>query len=58
MQEKRLRDRVHDVMRLKHYSPRTEKTYMAWISRYVLYHKMRSPEDLKEGEKKLGNIMV
>jgi len=29
----RLVDRVRDVMRLKHYSLRTERTYWDWIER-------------------------
>jgi len=57
-QEKKLRDRVHDVMRLKHYSLRTEKTYLAWIKRYALYHKMQSPEDLQGGEEKLETFLT
>ena len=32
---KKLLDQVCDVMRLKHYSPRTERTYCDWIERFV-----------------------
>ena len=31
----RLLDQVRDAIRLKHYSIRTEETYVAWIKRHV-----------------------
>jgi len=31
--KKKLLDQVRDMMRLKHYSPRTERTYSDWIAR-------------------------
>ena len=33
--EKKLIDEVRDVMRLKHYSIHTERTYIDWIGRYI-----------------------
>ena len=33
---KKLLDQVRDAIRLKHYSIRTEKVYVAWIRRYIL----------------------
>ena len=42
----RLLDRVRDRIRLKHYSIRTEDTYLQWIRRYILYHGKRHPEEL------------
>ncbi|MBH8553665.1 phage integrase N-terminal SAM-like domain-containing protein [Nostocaceae cyanobacterium CENA357] len=35
---KKLLERVQDVIRLKHYSYQTEKTYIYWIRRYILFH--------------------
>ena len=32
----RLLDRVREAIRARHYSRRTEKTYVAWIRRYIL----------------------
>jgi hypothetical protein len=32
---KKLLDQVCDVMRLKHYSLRTERTYCDWIERFI-----------------------
>ncbi|MEB3210007.1 MAG: phage integrase N-terminal SAM-like domain-containing protein [Leptolyngbyaceae bacterium] len=35
---KKLLDQVRDAIRLKHYSYRTEQTYVGWIRRYILVH--------------------
>lgn len=40
---RKLLDQVRDVMRLKHYSIRTEQAYMDWIKRYILFHNKRHP---------------
>ena len=34
---KKLLDPVRDAIRLKHYSHRTEQTYVQWIRRYILF---------------------
>lgn len=34
----RLFDKVRDVMRLKHYSIRTEEAYLNWIRRFIVFH--------------------
>ena len=34
---KRLLTRVREAIRLKHYSYRTEKTYVQWSCRYILF---------------------
>src|SRR5262245_6200322 len=39
----RLLDRVREAIRARHYSRRTEKTYVAWIRRYILFHGKRHP---------------
>jgi integron integrase len=41
-----LLDRVHDNIRRKHYSIRTEQAYVDWIKRFILYHDKRHPTDL------------
>jgi integron integrase len=46
----RLVDRVREVMRLKHYSLRTERTYWDWIQRFIRYHGMRHPSEMAEAE--------
>lgn len=42
----RLLDRVRAAVRLRHYSRRTEKAYIAWIRRYIVFHGKRHPADL------------
>ena len=49
----KLLDQVREVMRLKHYSIRTERCYCDWIRRYVKYHGMRRREDLQGAEPKV-----
>src|SRR6266545_2180465 len=45
-QEKKLLDQVRDHLRLKHYSYRTEETYVSWIKRFILFHGKRHPRDM------------
>jgi integron integrase len=45
-QPPRLLDRVRLAIRTRHYSPRTEKSYVAWVRRYVLFHSRRHPSEL------------
>jgi integrase len=49
----KLLQQVQEVMRLKHYSIRTERCYTDWIRRYVKFHQMKQREDLQEGERKI-----
>ena len=46
----KLLDQVRDAMRLKHYSLRTEQTYVQWIRKYILFHGKRHPKDMAEPE--------
>jgi integron integrase len=48
--KKKLLDQVRDVMRLKHYSLRTERTYCEWITRFIRFHRMRHPTEMRETE--------
>ena len=50
MPQKRLLDRVRDAIRLKHYSIRTEATYIDWIKRYILFHHKRHPQQMGASE--------
>lgn len=43
---KKLLDQVRDAVRLKHYSYRTEQTYVQWIRRYILFHGKRHPQEM------------
>ena len=49
-QPKKLLDQVRDSIRNKHYSSRTEKTYIDWIKRFILYHEKRHPKDMGASE--------
>ncbi len=44
--EKKLLDTVRDVIRLKHYSIRTEEAYVNWIRRFILFHNKRHPKEM------------
>jgi integron integrase len=46
----RLLDRVRTSLRTRHYSARTEKAYVGWIRRFILFHHKRHPETLGEPE--------
>jgi len=46
----KLLDQVRDRIRLKHYSIRTEKTYLAWIRRFILFHSKRHPKEMGKPE--------
>ncbi len=57
---KKLLEQVSDVIRLKHYSYKTEKSYVNWIKRYILFHKKRHPREVggKEIEEFLTHLAV
>jgi integrase-like protein len=46
----KLLDRVRWHLRVKHYSIRTEQTYVDWIRRYILFHHKRHPNEMGERE--------
>ena len=46
----RLLDRVRAVLRTRHCSLRTEKAYVAWIRRYILFHGKRHPAEMGASE--------
>jgi len=41
---------LRDSIRSRHYSPRTEKTYVRWVERYLRFYRGRSPRSLEPGE--------
>jgi integron integrase len=43
---KKLLDQVHETLRIKHYSYRTEQTYVEWIKRFILFHQKHHPKDM------------
>jgi integron integrase len=42
--------RVREAIRLRHYSPRTEESYVGWIRRYIRFHGLRHPRELDAGD--------
>ncbi|MHB1230242.1 MAG: integron integrase [Halothiobacillus sp.] len=42
----KLLDQVRDLMRVKHYSIRTETLYLQWIKRFILFHDKKHPRDM------------
>jgi integron integrase len=56
----KLLDQVSEVMRFKHYSLRTEKTYREWIKRFILFHGKRHPREMGsfEIERFLSDLAV
>ena len=42
----KLLDQVRALIRSKHYSRRTEESYVDWIERYVRFHGVRHPREL------------
>lgn len=47
---KKLLDRVREAIQRKHYSPRTEGSYVNWIKRYILFHGKRHPQVMGSAE--------
>lgn len=46
----RLLDRVHDATRVRHYSLRTQQTYIQWIKRFIYFHNKRHPDEMGKKE--------
>jgi integron integrase len=46
----RLLDRLHEAIRVHHYSPRTEEAYVHWVKKFIYFHGKRHPAELGEAE--------
>ena len=42
----KLLDQLHETLRRRHYSPRTEEAYVYWTVQYIRFHGMRHPREL------------
>ncbi len=49
-QEPKLLDQVSQVLRTFHYSIRTEKAYIDWIYRFIMFHNKRHPREMGVAE--------
>jgi site-specific recombinase XerD len=47
---KKLLERVREIIRRKHYSPKTEQAYLNWIKQYILFHDKKHPQDMAATE--------
>lgn len=52
----KLLDQVRQVIRIKHYSLRTEESYISWIKRFILFHNKRHPVEM--GEREIGQFIT
>jgi integron integrase len=46
----RLLDQLRQAIRTRHYSWRTEKAYVQWVRRFVLFHQKRHPVEMGSAE--------
>jgi integron integrase len=46
----KLLDQVRQAIQMRHYSPRTEETYVHWIRRFIFFHNKRHPAEMAEPE--------
>ena len=45
-----LLEQMRGVLRFKHYSLRTEQSYLDWVKRFILFHGKRHPRNMGTGE--------
>ena len=59
-QPPKLLEQVREAIRTRHYSLRTEDTYLSWIKRFILFHGKRHPRDmgLQEVQQFLSHLAV
>jgi integron integrase len=43
---KKLLDLYREALRVRHYSYRTEVTYISWVRQFILFHKKRHPREM------------
>ncbi|HEY7165972.1 MAG TPA: integron integrase [Candidatus Binatia bacterium] len=46
----KLLDQVKEAIRARHYSDKTEESYVHWIKRFILFHNKRHPAEMCEKE--------
>jgi integron integrase len=52
----KLLDQYRDALRVKHYSARTEDTYVGWIKSFILFHNKRHPREM--GVDEIGQFLT
>src|SRR5215831_2509374 len=51
----KLLDQVRQAIRMRHYSPKTEESYIHWIKRFIFFHNKRHPAEM--GEKEIAQFL-
>lgn len=46
----KLLEQARDTIRLRHYSIRTEESYLRWMKQYILFHNKKHPAQMGESE--------
>ncbi len=46
MSQPKLLEVMRDILRARHYSPRTEEAYCSWVRRFIRFHGLRHPADM------------
>lgn len=57
MSTPKLLKEVREILRRRHYSIHTERSYCDWIKRFIIFHNMQSRADLSNGEKKITRFL-
>lgn len=52
----KLLDQVRNVIRVKHYSFSTEKTYIDWIKQFIKFHGLKHPKEM--GAKEVSTFLT
>jgi len=52
----KLLDQVRQIIRIKHYSLRTEESYINWIKRFIFFHNKKHPIEM--GEEEIGQFIT
>src|SRR5438552_10247628 len=47
---KKLLDQMADRMRIQHLSLKTERSYIEWVRRFILFHNKRHPKEMGGSE--------
>ncbi len=56
MAKKKFLEQVIDTLRIKYYSYSTEKNYIYWIKKYILFHHKTHP--LEMGKKEIAEFLT
>src|SRR6266496_2884414 len=54
-QKPKLLDQVSQAIRTRHYSAKTEDSYVHWIKRFIFFHNKRHPGEM--GEKEIAQFL-